>query len=63
MERPLFDEEHGNKEIEDVKDCLHIERHKWDIWFFYFDGDPIYDIHDDGFEDKIVHLWSFGLRG
>jgi hypothetical protein len=26
---------------------LHIERHKWDMSCFHFDGDPIYDIDDD----------------
>jgi len=25
---------------------------------FYFDGDPIYDTYDDGFEDEIAYLWS-----
>jgi hypothetical protein len=60
MEKPLFDEEHDNKEIENIDALLHIERHKWDISCFYFDGDPIYDTDDDGSKDKIADFWSCG---
>jgi hypothetical protein len=28
MDKPLFDEEHDNKEIENIDSLLHIERHK-----------------------------------
>jgi hypothetical protein len=30
-----------------IDDLLHIERNKWEIICFYFNGDPIYDIDDD----------------
>jgi hypothetical protein len=53
MEEPLFDEENDDKEIENIDALLHIERHKWDISCFYFDGDPIYNTDDDGFKDKL----------
>jgi hypothetical protein len=61
LEKPLdlvnfsFDEEHDGHEIENIDDLLHIERHKWDISCFHFDGDPIYDIDDDS-RVKIAEL-------
>jgi hypothetical protein len=58
MEKPLFDEEHDNKEIENIDALLHIERQKWDISCFYFDGDPIYDTDDDVLK---IRLQIFGL--
>jgi hypothetical protein len=37
-----------------------IERKKWDTSSFYFDGNPIYNIDDDGFKDRIAYLCSRG---
>jgi hypothetical protein len=34
-------------ENENVEYFLCIGRHKWDMSFFHFDGDPIYDVDDD----------------
>jgi hypothetical protein len=60
MEKPLFDKDYANKEIGNIDALLHIERHKWDISCFYFDGDTFYDRHDDGSKDIIVYFWSCG---
>jgi len=42
-----FDEEHDDHKIENINDLLHIERNKWAMSCFYFDGDLIYHIDDD----------------
>jgi hypothetical protein len=61
IKKPLFDEEHDENYIENIDSLLHIKRHKWDtIFFLYFHEDPIYDMDNDGFKDKIAHLWSCG---
>jgi hypothetical protein len=46
---PSFDEKHDGLNIGNIDDLFHIERYKWDINCFYFDGDPINDI-DAGIE-------------
>ena len=33
-----------NNVIENIDDFIHVGRHAWDVDFFGFDGDPIYDI-------------------
>jgi hypothetical protein len=60
MEKPLIDEEHDNKDIENIDAFVHVEICKWDVSCFYFDGDPIYDIDDDGSKHEIADLWSCG---
>jgi hypothetical protein len=60
IEKPIFHKEHDNKEIENIDALLHVERHKWDISCCYLDGDPIYDIDDDGSKEKIIDFWSCG---
>jgi hypothetical protein len=57
---PSFDEEHDDHEIENIDDFFHIERHRWDMHCFHFDGDPIYDTDDDGSRVKIANFWSYG---
>ena len=44
---PSFDEKHDGLNIGNIDDLFHIERYRWDISCFYFDGDPIYDTDDD----------------
>jgi hypothetical protein len=46
------------KEIESFDTFLHFGGHTWDAICFYFDGDPIYDRDNDGFE--IAYFWSYG---
>jgi hypothetical protein len=41
----LLDKE-CDHESENIDDFLHIGRHKWDMGFFHFDGNPIYDTDD-----------------
>jgi len=55
-----FDEEHDGHKIGNIDNVLHIERHKWDISCFYFDGDPICNIDDD-FRVKIAELLPLEL--
>jgi hypothetical protein len=38
-----FNEEHDDH----IDNFIHIGRHRWDINYFHFDGNPIYDIDDD----------------
>jgi hypothetical protein len=35
-----------NNVIENIEDFIHVGRHAWDVDFFGFDGDPIYDIEE-----------------
>jgi len=38
-----------------INDFIYIGRHRWDVRFFVFDGDPIYDM-EGGFQIKNVDV-------
>jgi hypothetical protein len=48
---------HDCTEIESIDAFLQVDRCKWDIGYYHFDGDPIYDTEND--EREIAEFWPY----